>query len=188
MRTFNLHNQKPFKQMNTTLEKTTLRPLREIVSNPSGWDSLSNYLGDIPEPELLCVVTRNRDANCLTESNFACALRELGGEGENVEVHRFGHWACGWWEALAVRAGTPEADKAEGIAKRLADYPVLDEEDWSQREDEAAQGIWRDCYDTKERASYIRKNRDQFEFHSFSELRAVVRGDYFNGYASELIH
>jgi len=80
---------------------------------------------------------RNRDSDLLSESNWAAALEQLGGEGEDVEVHRFGHWACGWLEIILVRPGTDAADTAERIAARLADYPVLDEEDYSRREYES---------------------------------------------------
>jgi len=110
----------------------------------------------------------------------------LGGEGENVEIHRFGHWACGWWEALAVKDNTPQAKIAEEIEEKIESYPVLDEEDFSRREDEAAQDVWRD-YRVKDRVKYIRENRSQFDFHGFADLRAVIRGDYFTGYASELL-
>lgn len=161
--------------------------LRDVVKNPSGFDSLSNYMGEVPEADWLCLLTRNRDSDCLTESNWRTALNELGGEGEDVEIHRFGHWACGWWEALAVRDGSPQADIAREIHASLSDYPVLNEEDFSELEDEEAQRIWRDCYRDKDRLEYIRQNRQQFEFSSFADVRACIRGDYFCGYASELI-
>jgi hypothetical protein len=148
---------------------------------------LSNYAGEIPGDEWLCLLTRNRDSDLLTESNFECALNQLGGESNNIEVHRFKHWACGWWEALAVRAGTPEAETAAAIRESLDDYPVLDDEDHSRRESEEADRIWSYCYRTPERLAYIRHHREQFDFCSWADLRAVVRGEYFNGYASDLI-
>lgn len=168
--------------------KATLRPLRDIVANPSGWDSLSNYAGDIPGDEWLCVLTRTRDSEILTDSNFERILADLGGEGENVEVHRFGHWACGWWEALAVRAGTPEAGKAGDILDDLDGYPVYDEEDYSERCDSEANRIWKEYYDPQERVDFIRGHRDECEcaFYSWSNLRAVVRGDYYPGIASTI--
>jgi hypothetical protein len=165
-----------------------LTPLRDVVKNPSGWDSYSNYLGQIPEPEWLCVLTRNRDSECLTESNWRCALERLGGEGDNVQIDRFGHWACGWWEALSVKAGSPQQRIAQEIKSSLSDYPVLDEEDWSNLESEEADRVWRDCYDYIDRIEYIREHRDQFHFRSFADLLGCARGKYFAGYASELLH
>lgn len=165
-----------------------LKPLKEIVSNPSGCDSLDNYIGAIPEPEWLCLLTRSRDSDCLTESNFRSALRELGGEGDNVSIDRFGHWACGWWEALSVRAGSPEHEKAKEIADSLEDYPVVDEDDFSELESETADQVWRDCYTDRDRVEYIREHDNQFEFRSYSDLLGCARGRYFSGYASELLH
>ena len=163
-----------------------MKTLKTILRNPSGLDSFENYMGEIPADDWLCVLTRSRDSDLLTESNFETALEMLGGEGDNVEIHRFGHWACGWWEALAVKDNTPQAKIAEEIEGNMESYPVLDEEDFSRREDEAAQDIWRD-YRVKDRVKYIRENRNQFDFHGFADLRAVVRGDYFTGYAGDLI-
>jgi hypothetical protein len=165
-----------------------LTPLKEIVSNPSGWDSLDNYAGAIPEPEWLCLLTQSRDSDCLTESNFRSALRELGGESDNVSIDRFGHWACGWWESLSVRAGSPEHEKAKEIADKLEDYPVVDEDDFSELEDETAQRVWCDCYSDRDRVEYIRDHGNQFDFHNYADLLGCARGKYFSGYAGELLH
>lgn len=164
-----------------------MKPLVEIVASPSGFDSLSNYMGETDFGDLDCLMTRNRESDLLTESNWDCALKTLGGESEEVVIHRFGHWACGWWEALAVSRSSDKYAIALDIEKSLADYPVLNEEDWSEREEEEAQKVWADCYSPSERVEYIRDHRSQFEFRSFADLRQVVKGEYFNGYASELI-
>jgi hypothetical protein len=165
-----------------------LTPLRDVVKNPSGWDSLDNYAGEIPEPEWLCVLTRNRDSDELTESNWRCALQQLGGESDNVTIDRFGHWGCGWWEALSVKAGSPQHRIAQEIQSSLSDYPVLDEDDYTELQDETADRVWRDCYNDSDRIEYIREHRDWFTFHSFADLLGNARGKYFSGYASELLH
>jgi hypothetical protein len=164
-----------------------LTPLRDVVKNPSGWDSLSNYLGEIPEPEWLCVLTRNRDSDCLTESNWSCALKQLGGEGDNVTIDRFGHWACGWWEALSVKAGSPQHRIAQEIKSSLSDYPVLDEDDFCNLEQEEAGRVWQDCYRDRDRIEYIREHRNQFDFYNYAELLGCARGKYFAGHAGELL-
>ena len=155
--------------------------------NPSGLDSEANYAGDRPDPCWLCLMTHNRDSELLTESNWDTALQQLGGEGDDVQIFRFGHWACGWWEALTVKAGTQSETVAQEIADALADYPVLDEEDFSEREQSEADRAWRDWYSPQERIDYIRKHRSQFEFHDMRDLLSCVRGQYFAGYASELV-
>ncbi len=165
-----------------------MKTLIQIVSNPSGFDSLSNYVGETNFDGWFCLLTQNRDSDCLIRSNFRSALKELGGESDSVAIHRFGHWACGWWEALAVKQGTPEFEIAEAIETRLADYPVVDEEDYSALETDEANEVWRDCYRPKERIEYVRKHASQFEFHNFEDLLGCIRGKYFAGYASELLN
>lgn len=165
-----------------------MKTLHEIVANPSGMDSMDNYVGQTEFGNLEVLMCRSRDSDLLTESNWACALEKLDGESDNVVIHRFGHWACGWWEALCVEPNTPEYIIALDLEAHLADYPVLDEEDWSEREDEEAQTVWANCYSDLERVEYIRDHRHQFEFASMSDMLAVARGQYFNGYASELIN
>ena len=161
-----------------------MNTLYETAANPSGLDSYSNYLGETPSKGLLVVLTRNRDSDCLTESNWECALEQLGGESETVEIHRFGHWACGWWEALCVKAGSEAEKIGAEIESALEAYPVLNDEHFSEKEQDEANQIWQSCYDEKERIEYIRENRSQFEFWGFSDLLQCVRGDFFGGYAS----
>jgi hypothetical protein len=80
-------------------------------------------------------VGQSRDSDCLEQSNFAVMLAALGGESETVIVVRESHWAVGWVEWIAVHeSDTVALAKADEQCGRLANYPVLDEEDWSQRE------------------------------------------------------
>lgn len=131
--------------------------------------------------------SRTRDSGCLAESNFHVALKSLGGKSETVEVHRFGHWGPGWFEIILIdpkdEARVKDANEMIGA---LANYPVLDDEDHSRREQEAADLAWKNCYGDKERIEYIRDHRSQFEFRSFSDMLACVRGKFFAGYASEM--
>lgn len=101
-----------------------------------GLDSYDNYSG--PDlGDLVVVAGRNRDSETLTESNFASALEMLGGESDTVQVHRFGHWGCGWFELILVDPKDEMALQiAYNIQQALADYPVLDDSDYSERESE----------------------------------------------------
>lgn len=85
----------------------------------------------------LVLLGKNRDSSLLKQSNFDVALEMLGGESDDVEVCRFGHWACGWIEIIIVNPKSKLANTAEMIEQAIEDYPVLDEEDWSNREYEA---------------------------------------------------
>jgi hypothetical protein len=88
-------------------------------------------------------VGRNRDANELSESNFAVAVDMLGGESETVEIHRFGHWTNGWFEILIVDSEDSEKITiVDDIERSLENYPILDEMDFYQREWDSAVECW----------------------------------------------
>lgn len=110
---------------------------------PTGFDRAGAFLDDDRQEWLVVDVSRNRDSDCLAESNFNTFLEGLGGESDNVEVHRFGHWACGWYEIILIDA---KAEAIVALAQEMEDalenYPVLDEEDLSRREHEAEQESW----------------------------------------------
>jgi hypothetical protein len=150
---------------------------------------------------LVAPTGRNRDSDCLTESNWECQLGELRAVAEDGEgqpegpedndaqwfVASFNHWACGWFEIVLVRPGSEAHKVAEDIARRLEDYPVLDEDDFGDRERTEADRVWSECYDTEDRIEYIRENREQFEFSSLADMLSCVRGNYFAGYPGELL-
>jgi hypothetical protein len=103
-------------------------------------------------------------------------------------VHRFGHWGPGWFEIVLIDPADTNAVKiAEECEASLADYPVLDDMDFSEEETAEANETWEKCFRVKDRLNYIRKHRSQFEFNSFSDMLGCVRGKYFAGYASELL-
>lgn len=110
---------------------------------PTGFDRAGAFLDEDRQDWLVAPVTQTRDSGPIDESNFKCFLDGLGGEGESVEVHRFGHWGPGWYEIIII---DPKAEdivaKAEEMEAALENYPVLDEEDLSKRENEAEQESW----------------------------------------------
>jgi len=83
---------------------------------------------------LVVPVSQTRDSGPFNKTNFQSALDILGGEGNSVEVHRFGHWGPGWFEIIIVDPDSPERAKAEDIEACLESYPVLDDEALSQAE------------------------------------------------------
>lgn len=153
------------------------------------WAMPRHYIGEHWAEYYSAGVGQSRDSDCLERSNFAAMLKLLGGESDSVIVVRESHWAVGWIEWIAIHesdhAALQVADETMG---RLEDYPVLDEDDWSEREQEDANETWRNCYGPFERIAYIREHRSQFEFHDFADMLACIRGEYFAGYASELIN
>lgn len=140
------------------------------------------------ESWLVAPVSQTRDSECLYRSNFEVFLRELGGESDNVAVHRFGHWGPGWFEIILINPDEKDlVKKAEDMESALADYPILDESHFSELEHNEANKVWSSCYDIPERIEYIRDHRSQFDFNDFSDLMSCVRGEYFAGYDGELI-
>jgi hypothetical protein len=127
---------------------TKLTPLNKAFRNPSGFDSINNYMGETNFDGLHVVMGRNRDSDLLTESNWEAAKERIA----DYEVIRFGHWACGWIEYLCVNQYNENAMlEGEKIVEEIDSYPILDEEDFSRREDEEATRVWNDCYSLSER-------------------------------------
>lgn len=119
----------------------TLGSLAEF--RPSMLDPSPPPVGDDSELEWLkapCSVTR--DSGPMEQSNFQACLELLGGEGDDVHVLRFRHWACGWLEVITVRPGSEKVAVLENIAERLSGYPLLDEDDLYKREADAFEASW----------------------------------------------
>lgn len=108
---------------------------------PTGFDGAGAFLPD-RQDWFVVPVGRNRDSGPAAESNFKAALEMLGGESDDVEVCRFGHWACGWFEIIVVRPGTKFEEIGNDIEAQLEDYPYLDEDDVSNREYEEFLSGW----------------------------------------------
>ena len=120
-----------------TLQEFIKKTSFEVLMSGGGIDSYSNYSG-FDYAGWLCGPSRSRDSDILAESNFQTALEMLGGEIEDqIEVRRVGHWACGWFEQIMVKATSPKAQELFEIHKSLKQYPVLDESDFSEREYES---------------------------------------------------
>jgi|SaaInlLV_10m_DNA_1039704.scaffolds.fasta_scaffold07158_8 hypothetical protein len=152
-----------------------MKTLNTIAANPSGLDSYSNYVGETPSDSLLVVLTRSRDCDTLTESNWEVALERLGGESDTVEIHRFGHWVCGWWEALAVEKGSEAEKEALEIESELEGYPVLNEDHWSELQENEAARVWSDCFSIEDRIEHLRTEGGAV-FNGLGDLLQCVRG------------
>ena len=132
------------------------------------WTTPSEYAGFSPVGDTL-VLSRTRDSDALTRSNWDAAVERLLAAAKQSRVYaedqynaavydwRASHWACGWVEYLMVRANAPQAvhDEAAAIEQELADYPSLDDDRWSELEAEEADAYWATC-SVRERAEMIR--------------------------------
>lgn len=123
---------------------------------PTGFDCRGIGLPD-QQNWLVAPVSRTRDSGPLDESNFECALAQLGGESEDVQIHRFGHWGPGWFEIILINPERRDlVSKAEEIEASLENYPVLDDEDHSRREWECYVESW-DSWGRREYTKQISK-------------------------------
>lgn len=156
------------------------------------WSMPNHYFGEV-WPDYYVFLSRHRDSDELTESNYRVALAALEAlpefDGESRLEVRESHWAVGWVEWIAIHADDEAALRAaDEMTASLEYYPVLDDSDFSELEEENAAKVWRYCYNDRDRVAYIRRHRSQFEPRSFADLLACARGKYFLGYASELLH
>jgi hypothetical protein len=110
--------------------------------SPTGFDMRGLNLHDRQEWSVApCILTR--DSDNLETSNWHAiriALRDVDPSGDTWEEHAFNHWACGWFAIILVRPASAAHTTAEDCERRLCDYPILDENDYSEREAVDAEG------------------------------------------------
>ena len=90
---------------------------------------------------------QNRDSDVYTRANFKAIMNRYNNqENDNLQIHRFGHWACGWFELILVKKDTPEYEIALDIEHSLKDYPILDDDLLSEMETEDEIETLENCY------------------------------------------
>ena len=115
------------------------------------WQKADNYLGQ-SYSDYYVSLAQSRDSGILEQSNFDNALKQLGGETDTVLVVRNSHWAVGWIEWIAIHESDTDAiATGENIEHKMADYPVLDENDYFQREHDYALDTWLNAYSLRDR-------------------------------------
>ena len=96
---------------------------------------------------------QNRDSDCLTRSNFQCAMERLKPlstdleteEMPSVQIVSENHWAVGWVEWIAIHeSNAPAVAEAEAMLEKLEGYPVLNETHWSEMEFNEYLEAWTD--------------------------------------------
>jgi hypothetical protein len=70
----------------------------------------------------------------LSKANFDATLKALGGESRSVEIHYFNHWATGFELILINPRAHKKVKIATDIENALENYPVVDDELFSQYE------------------------------------------------------
>jgi hypothetical protein len=127
------------------------------------WEQPSSYAGHSPVGDYV-VVSQHRDSTALTRSNYtriyadviAKAIElgqpagididpELPNDQQWVYSFRASHWAVGWVEYVILRKAAPDdlVTYVGEIRAALDDYPVYDEDHFSNLEHEEAEEYWR---------------------------------------------
>lgn|SRR3990172_5082691 len=121
------------------------------------WTTPRYYLGE-EYPDWYVVIGHSRGSHLLDHVNFDSVLKALGGESDTVQVVRASHFASGWVEWIGVHESDVKSlEKAEALMKQLDDYPILDEEEFTMREDEAADALWKEM-GSDERKQLLQEN------------------------------
>jgi hypothetical protein len=123
--------------------------LEDAAKHAAGnWKDFTCFIWDrdrelVDAEQWAIVYTQNRDSGLLDQSNADFITGELerfsDGDDPDVVFEVHDHWACGWVCGFSVRvfrhAQITEAFRVyHELAQRLADYPILDETDYSDRE------------------------------------------------------
>ena len=114
---------------------------------PTAFDSRSNYVNHSKisrEHWYVLGFMHSRDTDMIHESNWQ-AIQDIlkPDKTAGVEIHRFNHWGCGWYELILIHPWNKKAiEQAEDIEYQLNNYPVLDENDLSEREMEDQDQAW----------------------------------------------
>jgi len=152
---------------------------------------------DLDDADSFAIIyTHHRDSGLLDQSNAEAIRKALEPftEGDDPDVIEESHssWLVGWIDGFAVRVfrdgQITEAFKAyHEIAERLAEYPVLSDEDYSHREYEAT---LENIADAARRLRHDYDLPDGWEGEVFSwfwehNQRAVENKDDQGGYPSE---
>ncbi len=150
------------------------------------------------QPENVCLAyVSNRDSGLLDQSNAAAIAERMkpftdpakGEPTARAETHS--HWACGYIDGYSIlvygRKGkiTPAFAEWFKIQQELADYPVLDESDWSERESAAT---WENLKDAVRDAGANNLDESQlsdvYEWLSDNSQCALESRDDQGGYPS----
>ena len=125
-----------------------------LPQNLKRWTRPESYFGEEWPDYYSAGVGQSSESESLERSNFKCMLRELGGESETVIIVRESHWAVGWVEWIAIHESDSRALAiADKIVAKLAAYPVVDEDHWSNLEYDEICSYWAQM-SVRERADY----------------------------------
>lgn len=123
----------------------------------------------------------HRDSDVLAKANWEALCKAIPEDGERVKVVTAMHWAVGWVSWLAIHKDNDDAlREADEIAAALENYPVVDDELYSQMENDENEEDWRNMGVKDRLALYRRYGYDGGDLAAL--LRAILRGDWTAAY------
>lgn len=152
---------------------------------------------EIDDPDSWAIIyTKHRDSGLLDQSNAAAiakVMREFTDTDDpDVVFESQSHWAVGCISGFSIRVirrgkPTPAFERYHELAISLADYPILDETDYSNREYEAT---LENIVDAAWRLKRQFNLPDEWESRVYSwfsdnDDRAIENRDGQGGYPSE---
>jgi hypothetical protein len=121
---------------------------RALRGNWKAWRSFGwDHASDDDSEEWAIIIIASRDSTLLEASNAAAIVKELTRVDSRQRCWRtesHNHWAVGYVENIVIRPFRKDGKVSaafralHSLAMALADYPCLDESDFSRREYEAA--------------------------------------------------
>ena len=185
--------------MPTTLGEMTIEEAAVLAAG--NWKTFQCFVWDrgrvLDDADQWAIInTHNRDSGLLDLSNADATRKALEpfteGDDHDVMFESHSHWAVGHVDGASIRVfrdgQITEAFKTYlGLAERLADYPILDEGDYGEREyvatvENIADAAWRlnDEYDLPDEWQC-----DVYSWLSDHRQRAVENRDDQGGYPEE---
>ena len=120
---------------------------QELVGNWKRFECFVWYRDDIEDAENWSIIyTHHRDSGLLDQSNASVIETALEpfteGDDPDVVMESHNHWAVGHIDGFSIRVFhdgqiTDAFRKYHELAESMSNYPILDEEDYSNREIEA---------------------------------------------------
>ena len=182
----------------TVGEMTLEDAAREAAGNWQRFESFcwfrENEIADSDNWAIL--YTHNRDSGLLDQSNADQITEAMepytDGDDPDVVFESHDHWAVGHVDGFSIRVYrdgqiTDAFKTYHDLTERLADYPVLDEEDYSRREYEATLANFADAAWRLKRAYDLPDGWESAVFSWFWEHNqgAVENRDDNGGYPEE---
>jgi hypothetical protein len=142
------------------------------------WTMPDHYFGEVWPDYYSSGVGQSRDSDCLERSNFAEMLQALGGETETVIAVRESHWAVGWVEWIAIHYTDGKALQiADGLRQQLDDYPILNEDAFSELQWNEAADYW-DGLSPREKVRMAMYERERYHWLKNEPVWIYGRMDY----------